>query len=115
MGGYATGEQLLNNLNTVGIEMDVGVANALQKPDFPVYKAGEYAAKVKVVTLLEAGFDEPVIIQEIRERFQELGYRPLTLAEAVATRLQIKQPSTLSGKQNECLPHPYSQKRMQSG
>ena len=97
VGGYATGEQLFDTLRLVRIQMGIGVENALQKPDFPVYKAGEYAVKVKVVTLLEAGFDEPVTIQKIRERFQDLGYRPLTLAEAVATRLQIKQPTMLSG------------------
>ena len=52
VGGHATGEQLLDTLRIVGIRMSIGVANALQKPDFPVYKAGEYAVKVKVVTLL---------------------------------------------------------------
>ena len=54
--------------------------------------------EVAVVTLLEAGFTEPATKEEIRARYQYLGYRPLTAQEVIELRLQFKdQPGTKTG------------------
>ena len=59
---------------------------------------GKRTIEIVVMTLLEAGFDEPATIAEIRRRFREIGYRPLTIQEAMELRLQFDdQPSTKTG------------------
>ena len=61
--------------------------------NFPMSRT-EKSVDVAVVKLLDVGFSQPVTIEEIRQRFSELGYRPLTLEEAVELRLQFTdQPS----------------------
>ena len=60
---------------------------------FPMSRT-QKSVDVAVVKLLDVGFSQPVTIEEIRQRFSELGYRPLTLEEAVELRLQFTdQPS----------------------
>ena len=50
---------------------------------------------IAAVTLEEAGFTERVTLEEIRERFRQLGYRPLTMEEVIEFRLQFEdQPDT---------------------
>ena len=45
---------------------------------------------ITVVTLEEAGFSgNPVTLEQIISRFQQLGYRPLTIEEALEFRLQF--------------------------
>lgn len=49
---------------------------------------------VTVVQLLDIGFSQPVTLEEISNRFSELGYRPLTLEEAIELSIHFyNQPS----------------------
>lgn len=81
----ALADALANKPNFGAISI---MRRTLQKPDFPM--SGEPGTTdVTVVTLKEAGFTEPATLEEIRERYRELGYRPLTLEEAVEFRLQF--------------------------
>lgn len=88
-GNYQTGGGLRNALaNKPNFAAVSIMSRTLQKPDFPM--SGEPGTtNVTVVTLKEAGFTEPATLEEIRERYRELGYRPLTLEEAVELRLQF--------------------------
>ena len=45
---------------------------------------------ITAITLEEAGFTERVTLEEIRERFRQLGYRPLTMEEVIEFRLQFE-------------------------
>ena len=68
----------------------------------------QYTVDITVMELKEAGFDAPTTISEVRNRFKELGMRPLTQEEAMEVRLHLPdQPSTATGTHNECvLLHP---------
>ena len=101
VGTHAAGTELLNVLELVQIEISTDTYTALKNPDFPVQKE-EQATRVAVISMPEAGLDKPSTIEEVRERFRELGCRPLTLEEAVTTRLQIRQPDTLSESKMSC-------------
>ena len=54
-----------------------------------------YRIDVVVVSMLEAGLYEPTRIAEIRERYKELGYRPLTTRRAAELRLQFSHQPTI--------------------
>ena len=45
---------------------------------------------ITAVTLEEAGFTEKTTLKEVRERFRQLGYRPLTIEEMLEFRLQFE-------------------------
>ena len=58
----------------------------------------EYTIDVTVLSMLEAGMEEPATIEEIRARYRELGYRPMTAEEVFYLRLQFTdQPPLGSG------------------
>ena len=99
--GTYTGAEILSVLEQVQIEISTGTYTALKDPGFPVQKE-EQETRVAVISLLEAGFNKPATMAEIRKRLREMGYRPLTLEEAVMTRLQIRQPDTLSENKMSC-------------
>lgn len=64
---------------------------------FPLSKE-RYTIDVTVISMLEAGMEEPATIEEIRERYRELGYRPMTAEEVFYLRLQFTdQPPLISG------------------
>lgn len=57
---------------------------------------------ITMLTLEEAGFTEPVTLEEILERFEQLGYRPLTIEEVLELRLQFTdQPDMTRGDLTE--------------
>ncbi len=68
-------------------------------PYFPFYHSfplskEQYVIDVTVISMLEAGMEEPATIEEIRARYRELGCRPMTTEEALYLRLQFTdQPS----------------------
>ena len=64
------------------------IKTALDRPDFPTAKEPG-TVDITVITLLEAGFEEPVTLKEIIKRCRKLGYRPLTLEEVAEFRLQF--------------------------
>ncbi len=92
-GRFQTGTEMLRALekpNNINASLDIRFL--LSKPDFPMSRQKK-TIKVTVVTLLEAGFTEPATLPEIRKRFKQIGYRPLTLEEAIEIRLQfVDQP-----------------------
>ena len=49
----------------------------------------EYIIDVTVISMLEAGMEEPATIEEIRARYRELGCRPMTAEEVFYLRLQF--------------------------
>ncbi|MDE0634988.1 MAG: hypothetical protein OXI43_03930 [Candidatus Poribacteria bacterium] len=102
-GRYQTGLQLLQALdNKWNFAARRRMRWDLADPDFPMSKSPGGVVDVTIVTLLEAGFKKPVTIHQIRERYRELGYRPLTLEEAVELRLQFTdQPDSSEKKPTE--------------
>ena len=55
----------------------------------------EYIIDVTVLSMLEAGMEESATIEEIRARYRELGYRPMTAEEVFYLRLQFTDQPTL--------------------
>ena len=49
-----------------------------------------YSVDIAVLSLKEMGFEEPTTMSSIVKRFQEHGYRPLTLREVANLRLHFK-------------------------
>ena len=90
VGRFKTGAEMLTIFeipnNNLSASRDIRAR--LAKPNFPMSRQRK-TIKVTVVTLQEAGFTKPTTIEEIRKRFKQLGYRPLTLEEAVEIRLQF--------------------------
>ena len=95
VGNYQTGAEMLGALKRRYVSISRSLGTYLTRPDFPMSRAKK-SVDVAVVPLLEdvVGFEEQVTMEEIRKRYRELGYRPLTLEEAVELRLQFSdQPS----------------------
>ena len=112
VGRFQTGPELLEELTTrkLGPEywatryfvdktgsIHSGVHDLLSHPEFPM--AGRrYTIKVAVLSMLDAGMNGGFRMDDILKRYKELGYRPLTMEEAVELRLQFTdQPFIQSG------------------
>ncbi|MDE0398953.1 MAG: hypothetical protein OXL96_14245 [Candidatus Poribacteria bacterium] len=58
----------------------------------------QYTTDIAVVGMREAGITEPATIAEIRKKYREAGYKPLTPEEIIELRLQLEnQPHTNTG------------------
>ena len=91
VGNYQNSWEMHRRMQDRDIVMDSAIDTYIG--NFPMSRT-EKSVDVAVVKLLDVGFSQPVTIEEIRQRFSELGYRPLTLEEAVELRLQFNdQPS----------------------
>ena len=97
-GNFATGEDMARAIrNRRDIDANKRLMKMLSENSVPMSREKRTVA-ITVMTLLEVGFDKPVTITEIRERFRELGCRPLTIQEALELRLQFQdQPDTKTG------------------
>lgn len=49
----------------------------------------EHTVDIAVISMLDVGMREAASMEEIRERFKEFGYRPLTVEETCELRLQF--------------------------
>ena len=68
----------------------------IHRMDVPMSKRKK-TVDITVVTLEEAGFSgEWVTLEEILVRFRQLGYRPLTIEEALELRLQFEDQPDMS-------------------
>ena len=88
IGRHRSGSQLLSAIEEKGFKARRMMGPNLRRRDFPVSNQPG-TSYITIVTLLEAGLTEIVTIDEIRERFRELGYRPMTLEEAAELRIQL--------------------------
>ena len=90
IGRFKTGKEMVDllerreNFHAYG----GGLRRAISKEEFPMSGTPK-TVEITVVTLHEAGFTEPVTISQIKRRLAEMGYRPLTLEEAVMTRIDF--------------------------
>ena len=87
-GRHKSGSQLLSAMEEEGFRARRMMGPNMMRRDFPVSNQPG-TSHITIVTLLEAGITEIVTIDEIRERFRELGYRPMTLEEAAELRIQL--------------------------
>ena len=69
--------------------ISAGVRVTVADENFPMSGVRK-TVEVTVLTLQEAGMTKPSTIEEIRKQFKELGYRPLTLEEAVTIRVDFR-------------------------
>ena len=94
-----TAEDLLSDLKKGGYTFTNRIRRALLDPeDPPPLTSKPYTTVVTVVTMKEIGIERALMLPEIKERYQELGYRLLTLQEAVELRLHLHdQPNVTSG------------------
>ena len=70
----------------------------IRQMDVPMSKT-EKTVDITVVTLEEAGFNEMterVTLEQVIARFRQLGYRPLTIEEALELRLQFEDQPDMS-------------------
>ena len=98
-GRFKTSEEIVLAIETTeNVHADRGTRYEFSKPNSKLKIGKPREVKVTVVTLLEAGFTEPVTLKEIRKRYEELGFRPLTLEEVMELRLQFTdQPDIATG------------------
>lgn len=97
VGNHQSGWELFESLKKSHINgyitLSEGIGTYLGKRDFPMSGAKK-SVDVAIVALSDVGFSQPVTIKEIRKRYSELGYRPLTLEEAFELGRQFhNQPS----------------------
>lgn len=93
-GQHETGESMVDALDDRRNfhAFSASLRIALSKKGLKMSKE-KRTVEVTVLTLGEAGFTELATLKEIRKRFEEMGCRPLTLEEAVMTRLDfVDQP-----------------------
>ena len=89
VGVYKTGKGLVSALeNRENIHANRLIRHHLSKKEMPMMSKVRKRVEVTVATLLEAGFTkESVTIEEVREKYKENGYRPLTIEEGIMLRL----------------------------
>ena len=86
VGNYQDSWEIFREMEDRNIVMSRSIETYIGK--FPMSRT-QKSVDVAIVKLLDVGFLQPVTIEKIRQRFSELGYRPLTLEEAVELRLQF--------------------------
>ena len=101
VGRFASKEEVIQELRASDLDReDVPyIENTILSERFTITPPEKrYSVNIAVVTMLEAGITEPATLQEIKERYREQGYGPLTLEEVVELRLQFKdQPDSSTG------------------
>lgn len=96
VGRYQTGDDLVDAIqNKPNFLVASGVPTSIHRANIRMSQELK-TVDITVVTLEEAGFSgNPVTLEQILSRFQQLGYRPLTIEEALELRLQLTdQPDT---------------------
>lgn len=90
VGRYQTGDDLVDAIqNKPNFLVASGAPTSIHRANIRMSQELK-TVDITVVTLEEAGFSgNPVTLEQIISRFQQLGYRPLTIEEALEFRLQF--------------------------
>ncbi|MYK18089.1 hypothetical protein F4055_07975 [Candidatus Poribacteria bacterium] len=97
-GRFQTKKQMVQEVGRLFSLHELTKLTLMREEFSPTPLEKRYTIDVAVVTMLEVGITEPSTLQEIKERYWEEGYGPLTIEEVIELRLQLKdQPDSATG------------------
>jgi len=99
VGRFETKEEMLQELEESSFYAGAWTKQSITEDAFTITPPKrQYTIDIAVVTMPEAGMNEPATLAEIKEQYRKEGYDPLTPEEIIELRLQLHgQPETSTG------------------